>query len=146
MFLERYEVAISSNHTVYKFVSQGAKGNIDKVVRYDETNLKDFYNLGFGDLSPETGDVDDIVVTDNGDGQKVLATVAATLYAFTFSHPDCWVFAKGSTPARTRLYRMGITKYWDSIKKDFIVKGLIDGKWKTYRKNQNYEAFIVKRK
>lgn len=70
MFLERYEVAISSNHTVYKFVSQGAKGNIDKVVRYDETNLKDFYNLGFGDLSPETGEVDDIVVTDNGDGQK----------------------------------------------------------------------------
>jgi len=29
---------------------------------------------------------------------------------FTDKEKDVWVYATGSTPARTRLYRMGITK------------------------------------
>lgn len=35
----------------------------------------EFWNLGFGDLDEKTGNISDSVVSDNGDGRKVLATV-----------------------------------------------------------------------
>ena len=146
MLLDRYEVQINPTQTVYEFVSEGPKGKVKKLARFDETNLKDFYNLGFGDVNIETGELDDKAITDNGDSQKVLATVAATLYAFTYKNPDAWIFAQGSTPARTRLYQMGIAKNWEEIKDDFIVRGLYKKVWKDFKMNQNYDAFVVKRK
>ena len=76
----------------------------------------------------------------------VLATVVSTVYAFTDKYPDAWVFATGSTKARTRLYRMGITKYILEIKKDFQVFGLRDDEWEKFEKEVEYEAFLVKRK
>jgi uncharacterized protein DUF6934 len=68
-----------------------------------------YFNLGFGDLNKATGKIDDLAVTDNQDRKKVLATVAATLLEFTRQFPDAAVYATGSTPARTRLYQIGIT-------------------------------------
>lgn len=48
---------------VFEFVSDGPKGQIIKLIQYSETNLKDFYNLGFGDKHEQTGDIDDKVIT-----------------------------------------------------------------------------------
>jgi hypothetical protein len=109
--------------------------------------MKGFYNLSFGDKDPITGFVSDLTVTDNGDSQKVLATVAATLYAFTMEKPDATIIATGSTAARTRLYRMGITNNLEVINKDFVVLGLTEKKeWEVFRKNIYYGAFLVHRK
>jgi hypothetical protein len=63
----------------------------------------------FGDLDEETGEISDAIVTNNEDTRKVLATVAATATDFTNKFPDMWVFAKGTTHSRNRLYRRGIT-------------------------------------
>ena len=60
--------------------------------------------------------MDDLAVSNNGDSEKVLATVVAAVYAFYDKHPDAWIFASGSTSTRIRLYRMGMTKYFDEIK------------------------------
>jgi len=49
MKLERYELKAENTLTVFEFVSEGPKGKIRKLVQYSETNLKDFFNLGFGD-------------------------------------------------------------------------------------------------
>lgn len=68
---------------VFEFESVGPNGKISKVVQYSETNLKDLYNLGFGDKDHETGEVNDLNVTNNGDGLIILSTVASTVYAFT---------------------------------------------------------------
>ena len=108
--------------------------------------MKEFYNLGFGDKDPITGFISDLTVTNNGDSQKVLATVAATLYAFTNNYPLATIIATGSTLARTRLYRMGITNNIKSIEKDFIILGLTETDWEPFRKNITYGAFLVKRK
>ncbi|MBD0289050.1 MAG: hypothetical protein ICV79_27060, partial [Flavisolibacter sp.] len=62
-----------------------------------EINVKGFYNLGFGDKDPLTGFVSNLSVTNNEVSKKVLATVAATLYAFTDSHPGAIIIATGST-------------------------------------------------
>jgi len=49
MLLPRYELKSDASLTVFEFVSVGKKGEIQKIIQYSETNLKDFYNLGFGD-------------------------------------------------------------------------------------------------
>ncbi len=91
---------------VFEFTSQGPKGQIPKLVKYSETNLKDMYNLAFGDKDIKTGQINDTIISNNGDSDMVLSTVVSTVYAFTDKYPDAWVFATGSTKVRTRLYRM----------------------------------------
>ncbi len=76
-------------------------------------------NLAFGDKNHLTGEIDDRIVTDNGDSEKVLATVVAAVYSFCDHFPDVWIYATGSTAARTRLYKMGINKYFDVVQADF---------------------------
>jgi hypothetical protein len=146
MLDSRYTVDISPDFKTFEFVSTGPKGNITKVVRYTEINVKGFYNLGFGDKDPVTGFISDLTVTNNADSQKVLATVAATLYVFIDQHPGAIVIATGSTEARTRLYRMGITNNLESIEKDFFILGLINNDWRPFRKNITYGAFLVYKK
>jgi len=146
MLDNRYEVDISLDYQTYEFVSVGSKGNIIKVVRYSEINVKGYYNLGFGDKDSLTGFISDLTVTNNGDSKKVLATVAATLYAFTNANSNATIIATGSTEARTRLYRMGITNNLEEIKLDFIVLGLTKTDWETFRRNITYDAFLIRRK
>ena len=102
--------------------------------------------MGFGDKDPITGFISDLTVTNNGDSQKVLATVAATLYAFTDLNKEAIIIATGSTEARTRLYRMGITNNLKEISIDFTILGLTDIGWEEFKKNVTYGAFLVKRK
>lgn len=109
MKLERYELKSGEKLEVFEFVSVGKKGRIYKMVQYSKTNYKGVYNLAFGDKNTMTGELDDMSISNNGDSEKVLATVVATLYAFFDSHPDAYVYATGSTESRTRLYQMGIS-------------------------------------
>ena len=146
MRLPKYRLKAEKSLMVFEFISQGPKGQIPKLVKYSETNLKDLYNLAFGDKDLKTGEINDNVISNNGDSDMVLSTVVSTVYAFTDKYPDAWVFATGNTKARTRLYRMGITKYILEIKKDFQVFGLRDDEWEKFEKEVEYEAFLVKRK
>jgi hypothetical protein len=147
MYVDKYPVVMGATSMVYEFVSEGYKGKISKLVIYSETHLHNFYNLGFGDKDELTGDINDTIVTNNGDSEKVLATVAATLYTFTDEFPDAMVFASGSTTARTRLYRIGISNNLEAIKNDFEIFGLTkDKNWVEFEKRKDFEAFLVKRK
>ena len=121
MKLDRYELRAGSKLTTFEFTSEGPQGRILKKIQFTPTNYKDLYNLGFGDNNTETGQIDDIVISNNGDSERVLATVVGTVYAFTDKYPDVWVYATGSTKARTRLYRMGISKYFEEAKNDFMI-------------------------
>jgi hypothetical protein len=142
----KYEYSTEGRAELFKFTSQGPKGNIQKLVVYSEMLEKNIYSLAFGDYDEETGIVDVRKITDNGDGQKILATVASTLYIFTNKHPDVWVYATGSNAARTRLYRIGISTNFQEIQTDFEVYGLQKETWRKFEKGQEYEAFLVKRK
>ncbi len=146
MLDNRYHIDSSPDFLDFEFVSIGTKGAITKVVRYREINVKDIYNLGFGDKETGTDYINDLVVTNNNDSQKVLATVARTLYLFTDHYPHASIIATGSTSARTRLYRMGISTNLAAIEQDFDVLGLTDEDWEVFRKNMTYHAFWVRRK
>jgi len=146
MKLPKYPLASSDMMMTFEFISEGPKGLIHKLVRYQPTNLKDVYNIAFGDKDAKTGDIDDTVISNNSDSEKVLATVAATIYAFTDKYPDIWIYATGSTKARTRLYRMGISKFLSEVSEDFEVLGELNDAWDKFRENIDYEGFLVRRK
>jgi len=148
MNLDHYKYATNETFLSFEFDSIGPKGNIRKIVRFSIEN--DFgityFNLGFGDLDPQTGICDDLTVSDNKDRDKILATVANIVVAFTARFPDIMVYAQGSTPARTRLYQMGIKTYWNEIEPVFHVFGFHDNSWQPFENNINYSAFFVLRK
>jgi hypothetical protein len=146
MKLPKYPLASSESLSTFEFISEGSKGLINKLVRYQPTNVKNVYNLAFGDKNQTSGEIDDKVVSNNGDSEKVLATVVATVYAFTDKYPDAWIYATGSTKARTRLYRMGITKFFEEIKEDFEVMGELNDDWEPFRKSIEYEGFLARKK
>lgn len=128
MQLPRYRYKTNNSFLDYAFVSEGPRGNIKKIIRFTKID-RSVFNVGFGDLDEETGEISDTVITNNNDSHKVLATAAATIHDFTIQYPGAWVIAKGSTLARTRLYRIGITNHWEEIKTEFEVFGLISGEW-----------------
>ena len=147
---ERYDYTTQEGYFAFKFESVGRNGIIKKLVEYvqlGEFELGKIYNLGFGDYNEETGEVDDKIVSDNGDMTKVLATVAATLYVFTEHYPDAIVYAEGSSKSRTRLYRWNIAKNLEELKQDFYVFGVIRNiGYEEFIKDKNYDGFFVKRK
>lgn len=58
----------------------------------------------------------------------------------------CSTFASGSTPVRTRLCRIGITKYFEEIKDDFEIYGQLEYHWKLFEKGKECLSFLAQRK
>lgn len=100
MNLDQYHFRTNASHLDFEFESIGPNGNIQKVVRFSpqNTNGITYFNLGFGDVNPTTGTIDDLSKSNNGDKNKILATIASIVLEFTAHFPDVMVYAQGSTP------------------------------------------------
>jgi len=123
MKVKKYSLKSETELTRFEFVSEGPGGTIRKLIEFQETTDAGLFNLAFGDKDPVTGGIEDLAVSDNGDTEKFLVTVVSAVYSFCDKYPDAFVYASGSTKSRTRLYRMGITKYYDQMKADFYLYG-----------------------
>jgi hypothetical protein len=81
----------TEDYHLFLFYSEGPKGKLPKVVAYTALqNLSNSYNLGFGTLKTnEDGSqyIDDNEISDNGDRNKLFATIAFTAYAFIERYP-----------------------------------------------------------
>src|SRR5438034_4229231 len=142
MKLPRYQLKSEDSLMIFEFISEGPRGKILKLIKFSETNLKDLFNLGFGDKDTNTSEINDLAISNNGDSEKILATVVSAVYAFTDKYPNSQIYATGSTRARTRLYRMGISKYLVEIRRDFDVYGLLNGEWEIFQREADYDAFL----
>jgi hypothetical protein len=89
---EKYEYTTDKTFKVYSFVSDGPKGSIHKIAKFNE------------------------------------------------------VVIQGTNTARTRLYQMYINKYWARIEPVFVIDGLNNEKWESFKKGKNYAAFLGRRK
>lgn len=149
MRLEKYKIQFNSNRTAFEFTSEGSKGRILKRVEYSKIKykgVKNYYNLGFGDISVNSDEIDDTVVTDNQDREKIIATVASTIFIFIKRYPKASIIIRGSNKARIRLYRMAISKYFDELSETFDIQGYFNENWLPFEKNIDYEAFLITRK
>ena len=136
----------SDKMMTFEFVSEGHKGLVHKLIRFQPTNLKGVYNLAFGDKELLTDEINDSVITNNGDSEKVLATVVSAVYAFTDKYPNAWIYATGSTKSRTRLYRIGLSKFLSEVEDDFEILGERKDDWESFKINIDYSGFLVRKK
>jgi hypothetical protein len=135
-----YEFTILDDAFRFEFTSIG-KNKIEKVVIFQKTNLKSYYNLVLSDLLPD-GTIYVFAVSNNGDLEKIIATVGQTIIAFLAYNPDAYVAFSGSTPARTRMYNIILTKEFSNLGKYNLV-GLRNLELVPFETNQIYEAFVI---
>lgn len=148
MNLERYEYSVNHRLLSFEFYSEGPNGRIKKVIQFTPVNVDGttYFHIAFGDLNSDDKTLDDLVISNNGDRNKILATVAHVILDFTEEFPDMMVFARGSTPARTRLYQMGLTNNWLEVEKLLTVLGYANDQWEPFQKDVHYEALMIIRK
>lgn len=132
---------------IFEFVSVGNCGAIRKRVKFVPTALPNVYNLAFGDIN-EFDDIDDLSKSNNGDRNKVLATVVKIVDLYTKKYPERLIYFRGSTVERTRLYRMAVGVNLEELSRVFEIYGEIeDGDdLVPFCKNMIISAFVVKRK
>ncbi len=136
----------SADNLSFYFESVSNQKSIVKVVAYTPIfKDADIYFLGFGDVG-EDGTIDDLVVSNNQDFAKILATVIQTILTFFETYPQYKVFFEGSTKSRTRLYQIIINRELENISKKFVVQGLTEFGFENYQKNRSYDGFLIQLK
>ncbi len=148
MNLTSYNIAFDSDLKTFEFTSEGPNGKIKKVILFSKlSGMDSIYNLAFGDYNEAEKKIDDLIVSDNKDSEKVLATVAKAALLFTKQYPNAQVFVKGSTPSRTRFYCLGISKHLEEINDSFEILGALnDREWELFKRNKTYDALLARRK
>jgi hypothetical protein len=146
MRLPKYHLKSDVSFTRYEFISEGHKGAIRKLIEFQATTNPEVYNLAFGDKKHSTDEINDLAVSNNGDTEKILATVVAALYTFFDKYSNVYVYATASTETRTRLYRMGITKFYKEMQDDFYLYGQIGDDFQEFELGKNYVGFLAQRK
>ena len=81
------DIEITDDFNVFDFISNGKKGAIPKRVAFTKTEWNQVYNLAFGDID-DNNEIDDHSVSDNGDRNKILATIAYIVDVYTKRYPD----------------------------------------------------------
>ena len=132
-------------NTRFQFQSVGRRGVFEKVV-YFTVLTEDIHNLSLVDYHTVTKEYNDMSITDNGDMPEILATVVAIIHKFLYAHPDQKIYFRGSTPARTRLYQIAISKVYERDSSDLSVKGNLNDDWVPFEPNLNFQGFLVEKK
>ena len=134
----------------YRFTSRGKRAII-KVVGFTTTGQPDIYNLWFGDLLPDDT-IDDMVISNNGDMVKVLATVIQITREFMAEQSHMTVVFKGNTVQRMALYQRILKIYYAEFASQFFISAFIldEGRYREILLdgdiNSEYWAFFVQRK
>ena len=159
MQIEKYKTESDVDSLIFTFESIGQKVIQKRVIYSKFDNPEDIglpfdvsvYNLGFGDFDEQTGQLDDQIISKNGDTEQVLSTVAETAFDFWAEYPDALIFFMGSIPEgekprRTRLYQMRINRYFAEISAIVNVAGFGENGWEIFSKDKNYNAFLILQK
>jgi hypothetical protein len=146
MNLDTYNINANKACEIFEFQSIGIKGKISKVVKFIPTSFEGIYNLGFGDFNPKTGQIDDKIVSNNGDSEIVLSTVVLAIDIFFEKHPNAQVYLTGSTKSRTRLYRIAINKYFVLFSKKYEILGELDESFERFIQNTKYQGYLIRLK
>lgn len=142
-----YDVLTSEDRLHYEFISTGSNGNIRKVVEYTYMSQLTMWNLGFGDFDVMTGAVSDSIISNNGDGKKVMATVVKTLLDFFSQRPQETVIFTGSDERRTIVYNRVVRQYYVDFSDRLLITGLTEqGIEEAIETSVDYIAFIVRSK
>ena len=150
MHLPSYAIMeISDDHSTYKFVSEGPKGEIVKVIVFSEFFPGgNIYNMALADVLNDDR-ISDTNISNNSDIRKIFATVARVVMEYTSIYTERTIFFQGSDEEgqRTSVYHRAISQYHHFLENDFDIEGITTDEVKeTFNPKGRYEVFLVKRK
>jgi hypothetical protein len=138
-------IKITDDFSIFDFLSVGKKGQILKRIEFTPTDFPGITNLAFGDIN-EDGEMDDYSISDNGDRNKVLATVAFAADIYLNKYPEKWIYFKGSTEERTRLYRMAVGLNLEELSQKFDIYAEQTDRIIEFRRNIDAQGILVRKK
>ena len=148
MKFEVYSVIeVNPDFSNFDFISDGCNGKIPKRVQILPTPIPNMYNLSFGDIK-DNGELDDLIISNNGDRNKILATIVKVVMDYSYKFPDRYIYFKGSTKQRTRLYRIAISLNLEELSEVFEIYADMTGDLDlvVFQKGLNLNGFVIKRK
>jgi hypothetical protein len=138
-----YAFEASEDYLYFWFESRSKERTIAKVVEFAEIK-ENVFNLAFGDVD-ESGDLNDLIVSNNGDMYKVMATLAQIVVAFFGRYPAKEVYFAGSSYARTRLYRAVLNREMANWSAIFEVRGVVKGEPVPFQSGIEFDGFLISR-
>lgn len=136
-----YDFTVYDEAHRFEFDSIGKKV-IPKVIVLSSTDLPRIYSLTLANLLAD-GSLDDTTVSDNGDMEKILATVFQCMAAFLDDHPTSIVAFAGSSESRTRLYQIAIARELEEASNRFNIWGLTQDVIEPFQRSKAYDGFMV---
>ena len=131
---------------MFEFISTGKYGEVRKRIIFHPMDWEGVYSLAFGNIGP-AGEIDDHTITDNGDRNKILATIARVVDYYTICYPRRWIYFRGNSKEKTRLYRMAVGLHLKELSSVFEIFGEVEGSdFIPFHKNMEISAFLIRRK
>jgi hypothetical protein len=138
-----YEFTILEDAFRFEFSSSGRK-NIEKAIIIQNTDVPNFYSLMLTDIQSD-GSIDVLSESNNGDMEKIMATVIQSILVFLAYHSNANIAFAGSTPSRTRLYNIILSKEFEKFG-NFNIFGLKGNDFVPFVRNHLYEGFVISKK
>jgi hypothetical protein len=132
-----------------RFFSEGPNGRFELrtfITRIESDPRQKLFNVGFGVWDQTTQRLDDMVQTRNDDFRRILGTIATIALDFLEEYPFAYLYAEGSTLARTRLYQREISKVLDEIPASLEINGFIKKDnigYVRFRRGVNFDGFVL---
>jgi hypothetical protein len=131
--------------SIFRFVSEGSLGFITKEIHFAQLPDTGMYSIHLGDIK-QNGDFDSSVISNNGDRNRVLATVFRAIEVYTGRYPDRSILIGGLTRHRARLFRMAIGANWKRLSGAFTILERREGRFSPFRPDTDSTIFHWRRR
>ena len=130
----------------YYFYSKLQNKEVLKAVTFAPFYWLNFYNVALVDVL-ENGQFTDIKTTKDYDRDLILVTVVRIMIDFLKNYSNVKLYFKGNTTAKTRLFRMAISKHSSELTGLLKVYGVWEKEegldFEPFNANINYDAFFI---
>jgi hypothetical protein len=98
----------------YYFYSEPLQKRVLKVVKFTPIGVLNFYNVALADVLDD-GSMTDQKTSKDFDRDLIITTVTRIMLDFLDIHPYAKLSFQGNTPAKTRLYRMALSIFFEKL-------------------------------
>jgi len=135
----------------FYFISEGKEGSFTLVARFEQRDITTAegeviitYNFGYANVEEISGRLvyDDTILIGNGDAFKTFRTLALGIQTFLNRNPSAIIYFTGSTPKRTFVYGLLISKYYDQIASEVSIH-IFDSDSRISRYNKDTESNVI---
>lgn len=131
--------------SLFRFVSEGRGGLITKEIRFAELPDSGMYSVHMGDIK-QNGDFDPSAISNNGDRNRVLATVIVAIEIYTKKYPARSILIGGFNEQRARLFRIAIGVNFKRISRIFTILEGHEGRFFPFSPDTKSTVFHLRRR